>query len=110
MTFRRLEYVVGTSLAVIALAMYVRTLCPTVNFIDSGELATDLYTLGIAHPTGYPFFTLVGYAFSHLPLGLRVIYQLNLMAALFCAAGVFFFFRFILFFISFVSGDRAHAF
>src|SRR5438046_1412791 len=97
MTFRRLEHLIGLSIAAISLAVYVSTLCPTVNFIDSGELATDTYTLGIAHPTGYSLFTITGYLFSHLPLGFRIIYELNLMAALLCAAGLYVFFRFLLF-------------
>ncbi|MBI3195628.1 MAG: DUF2723 domain-containing protein, partial [Ignavibacteriae bacterium] len=96
--FKRLSYKQAEiSLAFIAalscLIVYFNTVCPTVTFIDSGELATVCYKLGIAHPTGYPLFTLVGYLFSHLPLGLRVIYQLNLLAAIFCSAGLFIFFR-----------------
>lgn len=42
------------------LTIYSRTLSPTVNFIDSGELISVAYHLGIAHPTGYPLFTLLG--------------------------------------------------
>lgn len=96
-TFRKLELTIGLSISVVALIVYTMTLCPTVDFIDSGELATVSYTLGIAHPTGYPLFTLVGWIFSHLPFGLRVIYQLNLMAAVLCSAGLFFFFRLLVF-------------
>lgn len=100
LTWRKLEYVIGLCLALAALFVYILTLCPTVSFIDSGELATVAYTLGIAHPTGYPLFSLVGWVFAHLPLGFRVIYQLNLMAAFFCSAGVFVFFRFLVFLLS----------
>jgi hypothetical protein len=99
-SFRRLEHIVGFTIACVALVLYIVTLCPTVSFIDSGELAADVYTLGIPHPTGYPLFTIIGYLVAHLPLGLRVIYQLNLMAACLCAAGVYVFFRFMLFFIN----------
>ncbi|MFN3695676.1 MAG: protein O-mannosyl-transferase family, partial [Ignavibacterium sp.] len=46
---------------------------------------------GIAHPTGYPLFTMLGYLFSLLPLPFTKIYQLNLLAALYsaAAAGIF---------------------
>lgn len=73
--------------------IYLRTMAPGVNFIDSGELATVAYRLGIAHPTGYPLFTLLGWLFSHLPLATEVITRLNIMAAFFCAAGLFVFYH-----------------
>lgn len=99
-SWRRFEYTVGIGASLSALAVYVLTLCPTTNFIDSGELATVASTLSIAHPTGYPLFTLLAWMFAHVPLGLRTIVQLNLMAAVFCSLGLFFFFRFLVFFLS----------
>jgi len=68
--------------------IYLFTLAPSVVQIDSGELATVQATLGIAHPTGYPLFTIIGYIFSLIPLPLTKIYQLNLLAAVFCSAGI----------------------
>jgi len=94
------ENFMGLLLSVFALAVYVRTLAPTVTFIDSGELAAVSYTLGIAHPTGYPLFTLLGWLFAHIPLGLRTIVQLNLMAALLCSVAIFFFFHLLVFLLS----------
>jgi hypothetical protein len=75
----------------VALATYLYALAPGVAFIDSGELAAVVSTLGIAHPTGYPLFTLVGWLFSRLPLAHEQIVRLNVMAAILCAAGVFMF-------------------
>ena len=74
--------------------VYAVTLCPTTDYIDAGELSTVAYTLGIAHPTGYPLFTVAGWVFSHLPIPLRVVTRMNLMAALLCSAALFLFFRF----------------
>jgi hypothetical protein len=73
-----------------ALAVYRITVAPAVGFIDSGELSTVACTLGVAHPTGYPFYTLLGWVFSRLPLASAEIARLNLMAALLCsvAAGI----------------------
>ena len=68
--------------------IYVFTLAPSVLQIDSGELATVQATLGIAHPTGYPLFTILGYIFSLIPLPFTKIYQLNILAAVYCGAGV----------------------
>ena len=68
--------------------VYLTTLAPSVVEIDSGELAAVQVTLGIAHPTGYPLFTMLGYLFSLIPLNLSKIYQLNLLAAFWCSLGV----------------------
>ncbi|MDI6802304.1 MAG: DUF2723 domain-containing protein [Bacteroidota bacterium] len=87
--------ILGFVVTVFVFVVYVNTLAPSVNFIDSGELAAVAATLGIAHPTGYPLFTLAGWLFSHLPIGLPVIYKLNLMSAVLCSVGIFFFFRFL---------------
>ena len=88
---------IGLVLSLAALGVYLLTLAPGLTFIDSGELATDAQTLGIAHPTGYPLFTLLGWLFAHLPIGGRVIWKLNLMSAVLCAAAVFSFYRLFLF-------------
>ncbi|MCW8996397.1 MAG: DUF2723 domain-containing protein, partial [Psychromonas sp.] len=68
--------------------IYLITLAPSVVQIDSGELAAVQATLGIAHPTGYPLFTMVGYLFSLIPLPFTKIFQLNILAAIYCAAAI----------------------
>ncbi len=73
---------------VLAFAIYRFSLCPTVYLIDSGELAAVSYTLGIAHPTGYPLYTLVSYFFAHLPG--EPIVNLNVFSALCSLAAAFF--------------------
>src|SRR5690606_41831370 len=68
--------------------IYLTTLAPTVVKIDSGELAAVQSTLGIAHPTGYPLFTIIGYIFSLIPLPFSHIYKAILLDAFWCATGV----------------------
>ncbi len=55
---------------VAALILYLATLAPSITLAngasDSGELASAAYTLGIAHPTGYPLYTLAGFVVTHL--------------------------------------------
>jgi hypothetical protein len=85
--------------ALAAFVVYILTLAPTVWFIDSGELASVASTLGIAHPTGYPLFTIIGHIFTLLPFSSSEVYKLNVMSAFFCSLGIFMFFylmRFIL--------------
>lgn len=61
--------------------------------IDTGELAVVQATLGIAHPTGYPLFTIIGWLFLKIPLPVTKIFQSNLLAAIFCAGAVILFFK-----------------
>lgn len=86
MEFLKKYYYVLTGLFVFII--YLTTLAPSVVKIDSGELSAVQATLGIAHPTGYPLFTIAGYLFSLLPLPFSNIYKANLLAAIWCAAGV----------------------
>lgn len=72
----------------IAFLLYLTTLAPSIIQIDSGELATVQLTLGIAHPTGYPLFTILGYIFSLIPLPFSKIFQLNLLAAIYCSVAI----------------------
>lgn len=76
---------------IIAFIVYNFTLAPSVVQIDSGELAAVQCTLGIAHPTGYPLYTIIGYLFSLIPLPFTKIFQLNLLASIYCsfAVGIF---------------------
>lgn len=89
MKFLKKYYAVITGLVVFI--VYLTTLAPSVVEIDSGELAAVQATLGIAHPTGYPLFTILGHLFSLLPLPFSKIYQLNLLTAIWCSLGVGFF-------------------
>ena len=72
----------------ISFVFYLLTIAPSVIQIDTGELAAVQCTLGIAHPTGYPLFTILGYVFSLIPLPVTKIFQMNLLAALYCSAAV----------------------
>jgi hypothetical protein len=54
---------------------------------DSGELITAAYTLGIAHPPGYPLWCLLGKLFTLIPLG-SVAWRVNLLSAVLGAMAV----------------------
>jgi hypothetical protein len=71
-----------------AFALYASTLAPTVLSGDGGEFQFVPYLAGIAHPTGYPLYTVLGWLWSHLlPIG-DVAYRLNLFSALWAALAV----------------------
>ena len=87
------ENLVGTILSIITFCVYITTLSNSVGFTDSGELATVVCTLGIAHPTGYPLFTLLGRCWMMLPFPLEEIVSLNLFSAFLVSIAVGLFFK-----------------
>jgi hypothetical protein len=80
---------IAVGLFIISLTLYLFTLAPSVVtlFDDSLEFQLVTYQLGIAHPTGYPLYTILGKLFTFLPVG-NVAYRVNLMSAVFGAATV----------------------
>ena len=65
--------------------VYLLTIFPTVGTEDSGELITSAATLDIAHPSGYPLHTLLGWLFTNIiPFG-NIGWRVNLMSAFFGA-------------------------
>lgn len=71
-----------------ALALFVRTLMPDVGTWDTAEFQTVGIVLGIAHPTGYPTYTLLGWLASVVlqPFGEPAL-RANLLSALLAACG-----------------------
>ncbi|MEJ2151115.1 MAG: DUF2723 domain-containing protein, partial [Chloroflexota bacterium] len=73
----RRSWIVPLSLAALALLAYLLTLQRTVGRADTFEFQVTAPVLGVAHPTGYPLYILIGKAFSLLPLG-KVATRVNL--------------------------------
>jgi hypothetical protein len=69
-------------MAVIVGILYFLTMSPTIGHTDSGELDAVAYTFGVAHPTGYPLFTLLGWIFTRIPIG-TIAWRMNFMCLLF---------------------------
>lgn len=85
---KRLDWLLTGGTSLLALALYYATLAPGVLDADSGEFQFVLWLPGLAHPTGYPLYVLLGWLWSHLiPLG-EVAWRINLLSALFAAATV----------------------
>ncbi|HEY5615836.1 MAG TPA: DUF2723 domain-containing protein [Bacteroidota bacterium] len=87
------ENTIATALSLVALVVYRITMSTTVSFVDAGELSAVASTLGIAHPTGYPLFTLLGRCAAMIPFGAEEIVRLNFLSALLVAASVGWFFK-----------------
>ncbi len=71
----------GVGTGVLAWLLYLACLAPTVTYGgDCGELIAASYALGIGHPTGYPFFCLLGRLWaSIIPFG-EVGWRYNLLS------------------------------
>lgn len=52
--------------AVFSLLLNLAKLARDIGFVDSCDLSLSAYSLGIAHPTGYPLFSLLGRLFMNI--------------------------------------------
>lgn len=91
----KIYLLIGLGLFVLFFTIYIVALCPTIHPRDNPDIVTAAATLGIAHPPGYPLFTILGNLFSKIPLG-SIPFRINLMSALFSAATIFFIYLIIL--------------
>lgn len=81
------ELVAALPPALIGLALYVRTLMPGLGVWDTAEFQAIGPVLGVAHPTGYPTYTLLAWLASVVlqPFGDEAL-RANLLSALLVAA------------------------
>jgi len=69
-------------LFLLAYSVYLKTSCKTIYLGDTPELATASYILGVAHPTGYPLFLLLGKLMTIIiPFG-GVAFRSNLLSVI----------------------------
>ena len=66
-------------------ALYMWALAPTIVPGDSGELVAAANCLGVAHPPGYPLYTLAGKIFLQIPAGAPA-WRMNILSALLAAS------------------------
>ncbi len=90
---KKIKYLSYAIVLIVAAILYAQTLAPAVVQIDSGELAAVQAVAGIAHPTGYPLFTMLGHGFLKIPLFASKIFQANLLSLVLCVVSVLFFLK-----------------
>jgi len=83
----RTDFLFAVLIGLSALALYVRTLAPSLLWGDSAEFQTLSYTLGMTHPSGYMTQIMLGKLFTYIPVG-NIAYRVNLMSAFFGALAV----------------------
>ncbi len=73
------------AVVLVALALYLPTLAPSITWrnggADSGDFATAVLTRGVPHPPGYPTYVLLALVWTALPLPGDVALRLNLLSA-----------------------------
>ena len=77
---RSKQWLTLVGVILVAFLLYLRTLAPGVIVGDAAEFQTVLPTLGIAHPTGYPLYTILGWLVTRVPVG-DVAWRVNLFSA-----------------------------
>ncbi len=76
------------AVSVAFLCLYGVTLLPDVLPADAGEFQFVAQTAGVAHPPGYPLYTLLGWVFTRLPIGPTPAWRVNLLSAVTAAAAL----------------------
>eukprot|EP00698_Gefionella_okellyi_P000292 TRINITY_DN10249_c0_g1_i2.p1 TRINITY_DN10249_c0_g1~~TRINITY_DN10249_c0_g1_i2.p1 ORF type:complete len:706 (-),score=142.26 TRINITY_DN10249_c0_g1_i2:13-2130(-) len=76
-------WLASSMLALAAFVVYILTLYPSTGGGDSGELIATVCAMGVAHPPGYPLWTLLAKLFTMLvPIG-TMAYRMNILSAVF---------------------------
>lgn len=82
-----MDVLLAVLLAVASVALYTATLLPGLGSGDTAEFQRVLPALDVAHPTGYPLYTLLGWLWSWLPLGTPA-WRISLFSAVAAAFAV----------------------
>jgi len=84
----RLQVFYSGGAALTALLLYTRFLAPGLLPADPGEFQASVPLLGLAHPTGYPLYHLLGWVWVHLIPVADIPWRLNLFSAVAAALAV----------------------
>jgi hypothetical protein len=95
MTFIR-KKILPALIFVVPLLIYLHNLSNSVYGGDVGDFVTTAVVGGVAHPPGYPLFTLLGFLFAKIPINLTPAFKVGLISSISSAAAVFLFYLLIL--------------
>jgi hypothetical protein len=98
MTISRLDRRLAIVIFALFLGIYSRTLAPGLLFGDPGEFQFAAWRFGLAHPTGYPLYLLLGGSWQHLTalFGADPAASLNAFSAFLAAVAVAIFYLAVL--------------
>jgi hypothetical protein len=81
-TLRVVDYLLALASGVLASVLYLRTLAPGLLGGDSGEFQFAAWLGGLAHPTGYPLYLMLGWLWTHLLPWHDPAWRMNAFSAL----------------------------
>lgn len=91
----KLRIILPVLLIIIPLLVYIKTMPPSILWVDSGTMIAASYTLGIPNPPGFPFYMLASHLFSILPF-FNVLTRLEIFTIIFSLGTLFLVYRIIL--------------
>lgn len=94
MTLKLFKKIIVVIFFIIVGAVYFHNLTRDVYSGDIGDLVTAAYVFGVAHPPGYPLFSLIGFIFSHLLINLPVVSKVGLISVFSSLAGLIIYYKF----------------
>ncbi|MDD2822466.1 MAG: DUF2723 domain-containing protein [Candidatus Daviesbacteria bacterium] len=59
--------------------IYLKTLAPSILYIDAGTMIAAAFEPGIPNPPGFPFYVMVGHMFTKIPFG-SVLFRMQLLS------------------------------
>jgi len=84
------DLIIPFSIFILTFLLYFHNLSPFVYGGDTGDLLLAVGVRGVAHPSGYPLFTLLGIIFSYLPISQPLAYKVALVSAISSSLSVVF--------------------
>lgn len=88
-----LKTIIVTIFFISILVLYVHNLTRDIYSGDIGDFVTAAHVWGVAHPSGYPLFVLLGGLLSHIPLPLPPVSKVGLVSVFASFAGLIFFYK-----------------
>ena len=87
MSKQKITKILALILFSLFISLYIYTSAPDVHDGDSGEIAAAINEFGLAHPTGFPFYMLIGKSISLLG-GHNIARTVNFLSSFFISVSV----------------------
>jgi tetratricopeptide (TPR) repeat protein len=76
------QIICGIAVFLTIFSVYLKTLYPTIGLLDSGDMVSSAYNLGIPHPPGYPIYCLLGKLWLTIIPFSNIAFKMNIFSSL----------------------------